>query len=151
MLPPAVRFWDVTVTGSNARDLVVHRGPAVSPPDDERTGGWQFYLHPHQQDNLLAVSGGRHFVLINFAWKEPVQQVRLEAGGPILRIPPGTFHRSVSDPEGSAVLNQAVRSPATSVEREFRGYNSTRIPRLADALRLRPVAASAAAPWPFAG
>lgn len=29
---PAVRFFDITVPTSNARDLVVHSGPAVSPP-----------------------------------------------------------------------------------------------------------------------
>ena len=51
---PAVRFFDVTIADSNARDLVVHSGPAVSPPDDKETGAWQFYLHPHQEDNLLA-------------------------------------------------------------------------------------------------
>lgn len=28
---PAVRFFDVTVAGSNARDLVIHGGSAVSP------------------------------------------------------------------------------------------------------------------------
>ena len=49
---PAVRFFDVTVADSNARDLVVHSGPAVSPPDDQESGAWQFYLHPHQEDNL---------------------------------------------------------------------------------------------------
>ena len=54
---PAVRFFDVTIADSNARDLVIHAGPAVSPPDDS-SGAWQFYLHPHQEDNLLAVQGG---------------------------------------------------------------------------------------------
>ena len=58
---PSVRFFDVTIPDSNARDLVVHRGPAVSPPDAEDSGAWQFYLHPHQDDNLLAASGGRTF------------------------------------------------------------------------------------------
>ena len=29
---PSVRFFDVTVDTSNARDLVIHSGPAVSPP-----------------------------------------------------------------------------------------------------------------------
>ena len=46
---PSVRFFDVTVETSNARDLVTHAGPAVSPPDDPETGAWQFYLHPHQK------------------------------------------------------------------------------------------------------
>ena len=106
---PSVRFFDVTVDTSNARDLVIHSGPAVSPPNDPESGAWQFYLHPHQEDNLLAASGGRTFFLVNLAWEQPFHIVRLESGGDILRIPPGTFHRSISDPDGSVVLNQAVR------------------------------------------
>ena len=65
---PAVRFFDITVAESNARDLVIHAGPAVSPPDEENTGAWQFYLHPHQEDNLLALHGGRTFYLVNFGF-----------------------------------------------------------------------------------
>ena len=33
---PSVRFFDVTVDTSNARDLVIHSGPAVSPPTTRR-------------------------------------------------------------------------------------------------------------------
>ena len=127
---PSVRFFDITVPTSNARDLVVHTGPAVSPPDCPETGSWQFYLHPHQEDNLLAMHGGRTFFLVNLGWNYPYHIVRLDCGGDILRIPPGTFHRSVSDPDGSLVLNQAVREEGASVVREFRVYNSHRIPRL---------------------
>jgi hypothetical protein len=127
---PSVRFFDVTVETSNARDLVTHAGPAVSPPDDPETGAWQFYLHPHQEDNLLAASGGRTFYLVNLSWTKPFHIVRLESGGDILRIPPGTFHRSISDPDGSVVLNQAVRETGVSLVREFRVYNSARIPAL---------------------
>jgi hypothetical protein len=126
---PAVRFFDITVPTSNARDLVIHQGPAVSPPDAD-DGSWQFYLHPRQEDNLLALHGGRTFYLVNLGWNYPFHIVRLETGGDILRIPPGTFHRSISDPDGSVVLNQAVRDPGTNVVREFRVYNSGRIPRL---------------------
>ncbi len=32
---PSVGFVDFTIPDSNACDLVVHRGPAVSPPDAE--------------------------------------------------------------------------------------------------------------------
>ena len=31
---PDVIFYDISVDDSNASDLVVHEGPAVSPPDD---------------------------------------------------------------------------------------------------------------------
>lgn len=126
---PSVRFFDITIGTSNARDLVIHEGPAVSP-NNTQDGFWQFYMHPHQEDNLLSLTGGRTFYLVNFSWKVPFHMVRLDARGDILRIPPGTFHRSVSDLHGSTVLNQAVRSPTTTLEREFRVYNSAKIPRL---------------------
>lgn len=126
---PSVRFFDITIPHSNARDLVSHDGPAVSP-NNSPEGYWQFYMHPHQEDNLLALTGGRTFYLVNFSWAQPFHIVRLEANGDILRLPPGTFHRSVSDPNGSLVLNQAVRTAKAIVEREFRVYNSGNIPRL---------------------
>jgi hypothetical protein len=126
---PGVKFFDITVQDSNARDLVFHQGPAVSPNDRE-DGSWQFYMHAHQQDNLLAVAGGRTFYLVNFDWNQPFHIVRLEADGDILQIPPGTFHRSVSDLDGSLVINQAVRDQVAKVEVEFRVYDSSRIPRL---------------------
>lgn len=126
---PSVRFFDITVSDSNVRDLVVHQGPAVSPPDSD-LGYWQFYLHPHQEDNLLAISGGRTFFLVNFTWNYPYHIVRLESDREILRIPRGTFHRSVSDRNGSVVMNQAVRDAMASVTGEFRVYDSGKIPRL---------------------
>jgi hypothetical protein len=126
---PSVRFFDITIAQSNVRDLVVHQGPAVSPPDSD-AGYWQFYLHPHQEDNLLAISGGRTFYLVNFSWNYPYHIVRLESDREILRIPRGTFHRSVSDTHGSVVMNQAVRDPQATITREFRVYNSGTIPRL---------------------
>lgn len=129
---PGVQFFDITVAQSNARDLVRHDGPAVSPNNAD-SGHWQFYLHPHQEDNLLALAGGRTFYLVNLAWEHPFHIVRLEANGDILRIPPGTFHRSISDPDGSVVLNQAVRDAKAVVEREFRVYNSADIPKLLEA------------------
>lgn len=126
---PSVRFFDITIPKSNARDLVFHDGPATSP-NNTVEGHWQFYMHPHQEDNLLALSGGRTFYLVNFTWECPFHMVRLQANGDILRIPPGTFHRSISDSEGSLVLNQAVRTDQATVTREFRVYNSGKIPRL---------------------
>lgn len=138
---PSVQFFDITVPASNARDLVFHEGPAISPNNDENDY-WQFYLHPHQEDNLLALSGGRTFHLINFEWQQPYHVVRLAANRHILRIPPGTFHRSESDLKGSLVINQAVRSEQASVKSEFRVYSSGKIPKLKrflDIKNLRPV------------
>jgi hypothetical protein len=129
---PGVKFFDITVAKSNARDLVFHQGPAVSPNNSD-DGSWQFYMHAHQEDNLLALAGGRTFYLVNFDWEQPFHMVRLEADGDILQIPPGTFHRSVSDLDGSLVINQAVRDKMAKVEVEFRVYNSGKIPRLLQA------------------
>ncbi|MEO0375706.1 MAG: redox protein, partial [Cyanobacteria bacterium P01_A01_bin.17] len=95
-----------------------------------KTSDWQFYLHPRQEDNLLALSGGRTFYLVNFNWDYPFHRVRLEQNSRILRIPPGTFHRSESDPQGSLVINQAIRKASASVHSEFRVYNSAKIPKL---------------------
>ena len=44
---PDVIFYDISVEDSNASDLVVHTGPAISPPDD-KVGAKQFYIHYHQ-------------------------------------------------------------------------------------------------------
>jgi hypothetical protein len=126
---PSVQFFDITVPSSNARDLVCHSGPAISP-NNAQDDSWQFYLHSRQEDNLLALSGGRTFHLVNFAWHSPYHVVRLDANRHILRIPPGTFHRSESDFNGSLVINQAVRTAGANVLNEFRVYNSGEIPRL---------------------
>ena len=119
-----VRFYDISIYNSNFRDLVIHNGPAISPPDDRIKGSWQFYIHYMQEDNLLAISGGRTFYLVNFDWEYPFHKVRLESCGLILKIPRGTYHRSVSDQEGSVVLNQAIRDKKGTVESEFKVVNS---------------------------
>ena len=65
-----VIFYDISVDESNAADLVVHTGAAISPPDDT-VGAKQFYLHEYQDDYNRVVSGERTFELINFDWKYP--------------------------------------------------------------------------------
>jgi hypothetical protein len=139
---PSVQFFDITIATSNVRDLVYHNGPATSPnnadnpANNKEAGAWQFYLHPNQEDNLLSLQGGRTFFLVNFSWDRPFHIVRLDANSKILRIPPNTFHRSISDPDGSLVLNQAVRTAKATVKSEFRVYNSAEIPRLARIIEL---------------
>jgi hypothetical protein len=51
---PQVQFFDITINTSNVHDLVVHDSPAISPNNDA-DGFWQFYLYPHQEDNLMAL------------------------------------------------------------------------------------------------
>ena len=134
-----VCFYDISIEHSNFRDLVIHNGPAISPPDDKEKGSWQFYLHQRQEDNLLAISGGRTFFLVNFGWEYPFYKVRLESCGLILKIPRGTFHRSISDENGSIVLNQAIRDEKATVESEFKVVNSFHNKELYDCIsKLEP-------------
>ena len=60
-----VIFYDISVAESNASDLVVHNGPAISPPDDV-VGAKQFYIHYYQVDHNRVLSGERTFELVNF-------------------------------------------------------------------------------------
>ena len=114
----SVIFYDITVEESNASDLVVHEGPAVSPPDDF-AGAKQFYIHSFQDDYNRVVSGTRSFELINLQWKCPYHIVRLDLSHGALFIPSGTFHRSVSGEEGSIVINQAHRYEGFDASAEF--------------------------------
>jgi len=102
--------------------------------NNDEFNNWQFYIHHNQEDNLLAISGGRTFFLVNFGWDYPFYKVRLESCGYILRIPRGTFHRSVSDENGSIVLNQAIRDKEGTVESEFKVTNSKDNKRLLDCI-----------------
>ena len=103
-----VLFYDITIKESNASDLVIHDSAAVSPPDDD-LGNKQFYVHYHQIDNNRVVHGSRTFELINFDWDKPYQIIKLTRNSGALRIPKGTFHRSISSDIGSIVINQSER------------------------------------------
>ena len=103
-----VIFYDISVDESNAADLVVHTGTAISPPNDS-VGAKQFYIHSFQDDYNRVVSGDRTFELVNYTWKYPYHIVHLNRTSGALVIPRGTFHRSVSGENGSNVINQAKR------------------------------------------
>ena len=113
-----VIFYDISVEESNASDLVVHEGPAISPPDDA-VGAKQFYIHYHQVDNNRVVSGERTFELVNRDWKYPYHIVHLNRTSGALVIPTNTYHRSISGENGSIVINQAVRDDLFRPESEF--------------------------------
>ena len=71
-----VIYYDISVEESNAYDLVVHSGPAISPPNDS-VGAKQFYIHSFQDDYNRVVSGERIFELVNYNWKYPYHIVNL--------------------------------------------------------------------------
>ena len=113
-----VIFYDISVEESNASDLVVHTGAAVSPPNDN-VGAKQFYIHSFQDDYNRVVSGERTFELVNYEWKCPYHIVHLNRQSGALFIPRGTFHRSQSGENGSIVINQAHRYDGFDASAEF--------------------------------
>ena len=113
-----VIFYDISVDESNAADLVVHTGTAISPPNDS-VGAKQFYIHSFQDDYNRVVSGERTFELVNYSWKYPYHIVNLNVHNGALFIPRGTFHRSVSGKDGSIVINQAKRYDGFDPSAEF--------------------------------
>ena len=115
---PDVVFYDISVDDSNASDLVVHEGPAVSPPNDV-IGAKQFYIHHHQVDHNRVLSGERTFELVNLEWKFPYHIVHLNRKSGALVVPVGTYHRSTSGKDGSIVINQAIRDSEFNADTEF--------------------------------
>ena len=113
-----VIFYDISVDESNAADLVVHTGTAISPPNDN-VGAKQFYIHSFQDDYNRVVSVDRTFELVNYTWKYPYHIVHLNRTSGALVIPRGTFHRSVSGENGSIVINQAKRYDGFDPNAEF--------------------------------
>ncbi len=124
-----VIFYDISVDESNASDLVVHTGPATSPPND-MVGAKQFYVHRFQDDYNRVVSGERMFELVNFDWKYPYHIVHLNVHSGALLIPRETFHRSVSGDEGSIVINQAKRYDGFDPSEEFIPVSAAEVKRL---------------------
>ena len=109
-------------------------------------GAWQFYLHPHQEDNLLAASGGRTFYLVNPGlgsavphrasrqWRRHLAHSTRYGFTGRCRIPTARwFSTRRSGEEG------------VSLVQEFRVYNSARIPALLAVTSIQASASSS--PW----
>ena len=114
---PKVTFFDSGVEESNGCDVVIHSEEAISPPDDFNDE--QYYVHKHQIDNNLVLTGERKFILINPSWDEPHHVIYLNREMGALEIPIGTYHRSISGKEGSVVLNQPIRDKFFDPAKEF--------------------------------
>ena len=114
---PKVTFFDAGLKESNGCDLVIHTEEAISPPDDFKDE--QYYVHNHQIDHNLVITGERTFFLINPSWDEPHHVIYLNRSMGALKIPIGTYHRSISGKEGSIVLNQPKRDEFFDPSKEF--------------------------------
>ena len=114
---PKVTFFDAGIGLTNGCDVVMHSGEAISPPDEFRDE--QYYVHNHQIDHNLVITGQRKFILINPTWDEPHHVIYLNRSMGALQIPKGTYHRSISGKEGSIVLNQPIRDKLFDPKKEF--------------------------------
>ena len=114
---PKVTFFDAGIDSSNGSDVVIHSGEAISPPDNLKDE--QYYVHNHQIDHNLVITGQRKFVLINPTWDEPHHVIYLNRFMGALEIPVGTYHRSTSGEGGSIVLNQPIRDKFFDPKKEF--------------------------------
>ena len=112
-----VTFFDAGIDSSNGSDVVIHSGEAISPPYDLKDE--QYYVHNHQIDHNLVITGERTFVLINPSWDEPHHVIFLNRSMGALEIPLGTYHRSISGKEGSIVLNQPIRDKFFDSAKEY--------------------------------
>jgi len=114
---PKVTFFDAGIESSNGCDVVIHSGKAISPPDEFENE--QYYVHNHQIDNNLVITGERKFILINPDWDEPHHVIYLNRYMGALKIPKGTYHRSISGKGGSIVLNQPIKDKFFDPKKEF--------------------------------
>ena len=114
---PKVTFFDAGIESTNGCDVVMHSGEAISPPDEFEYE--QYYVHNHQIDHNLVITGERKFILINPTWDEPHHVIYLKRSMGALEIPIGTYHRSISGKEGSIVLNQPIRDKFFDPKKEF--------------------------------
>lgn len=118
---------------ADAIDRVIHQGAAISPGP---VGGVErpWYMHPHQDDNLVVLGGTRH-VDIYIRSHGRVESFEVTAqhikhNGEILVDKPamlvwprGVFHRIRSGVEGSASLNIATHYQGFDIRTNFNIYD----------------------------
>lgn len=115
-------------------DRVIHAPGAVSPGSvGDVKNPW--YMHPHQEDNLMVLHGTR-YIDVYTPKHGKVEHFSVTSdkvcrgdevcwtGAAMLVWPCGVFHRIVSCPkEGSASVNFAVRSEGFDIKTNFNIYD----------------------------
>ncbi len=130
-------FFDVITKSKlpaiSAIDRVVHLKGAVSPgPVDGVERPW--YMHPHQEDNLMVLYGVRQVDLYSMEQKKmlsfTVEPNKISSGDKVLYEgacmlvwPRYVFHRIVSGEEGSASVNLAVHHEGLDFKTNFNIYD----------------------------
>jgi hypothetical protein len=117
----------------DAVDRVIHSKSAVSPgPVGDVAEPW--YMHPHQDDNLMVLQGVRHVDIYTTAHgkiesfvvtpNEIMQDGRtIYDGAALLVWPRGVFHRVKSLEEGSASVNLATHYEGIDMRTNFNIYD----------------------------
>ncbi|MBU0730383.1 MAG: hypothetical protein KKE17_14670 [Proteobacteria bacterium] len=121
------------IPGINAIDRVIHEKGAVSPgPVGDIPRPW--YMHPHQDDNLMVLHGIRHVDIYTkkhgkiesfvVSANRIEKDDRILFDGPAMLVwPRGVFHRIRSAEGGSASLNFAVHYEGFDIKTNFNIYN----------------------------
>ncbi|UCE79224.1 MAG: hypothetical protein JSV13_00870 [Nitrospiraceae bacterium] len=117
----------------DAIDRVIHMSNASSPgPVGSIERPW--YMHPHQEDNLIVLSGTR-FVELYDRKTRTIKQFTVTPelikkedriifdGAGMLCWPMAVFHRVISPESGSTALNFAVHHEGIDVRTNFNIYD----------------------------
>jgi hypothetical protein len=133
---PGVHF-DILPTNLIPRvdglDRVMHESGALSP-GPIGTVRFPWYMHPHQDDNLMVFFGTRHvdiytrevgrIVSFEVSPDKIYKEGKLHYDGPAMLVwPAGVFHRIRSSGVGSASLNLATRRPEFDIKTNFNIYD----------------------------
>jgi hypothetical protein len=115
-------------------DRVIH-GPGASSPGAVGDVEHPWYMHPHQEDNLMVLHGTRYIDIYTPAHGK-VEHFSVTAdsvchgdevcyaGAAMLVWPCGVFHRIVSCPEqGSSSVNFAVHYEGFDIKTNFNVYD----------------------------
>jgi len=117
----------------DAVDRVIHEKEAISPgPVGTITRPW--YMHPHQDDNLMVLQGVRHIDLYTQAHgkiesfvvtPENIMQngKSVYDGAALLVWPRGVFHRIKSGEKGSISVNLATHYKGIDMRTNFNIYD----------------------------
>ncbi len=133
---PGVTFDNVPVKafpGLGAIDRVIHEKEAVSPAAVEGVER-PWYMHTHQDDHLVVLSGTRH---VDIYTREQGRVETFSVGAEVVRRsgevvfqgpamlvwPRGVFHRVRSGAEGSAAVNFAVHHRGIDIRTNFNIYS----------------------------
>ncbi|MFO7815345.1 MAG: hypothetical protein R6V14_06390 [Halanaerobiales bacterium] len=114
-------------------DRVIHDKNALSPGSIKKVKR-PWYMHPHQEDNLLVLFGTRHvdlytpqhgkienFEITSHSIKRNGKL--LYDGGAVLSTSVKVFHRIRTGEKGSASVNFAVRDPEINMKTNFNIYS----------------------------